>query len=165
MNREGIRRLAAEELGLPTSPYAFAASPPKRWPGAEAVGYPCFVKPVMSQLGQGPVLCRRPADIGATPGTTPSPPGGSRRRLVIVEGRIDFDFEITLLTVRSLRDDGQIRDRLLRADRPPPGQGRLCRELAAAGDDAPPPSPRRRTSPARSPPRWAAGACSASSCS
>jgi phosphoribosylglycinamide formyltransferase 2 len=108
MNREGIRRLAAEELGLPTSPYAFAASREALEAGAQAVGYPCFVKPVMSSSGKGQSYVERHADIGAAWDYALSA-GRVETALVIVEGRIDFDFEITLLTVRSLGADGQIR--------------------------------------------------------
>jgi len=108
MNREGIRRLAAEELGLPTSPYAFAASREALEAGAQTVGYPCFVKPVMSSSGKGQSYVESPADIGAAWDYALSA-GRVETALVIVEGRIAFDFEITLLTVRSLGADGQIR--------------------------------------------------------
>ena len=107
MNREGIRRLAAEELGLPTSPYAFAASREALEAGAAAVGYPCFVKPVMSSSGKGQSYVESAADIGAAWDYALSA-GRVETALVIVEGRIDFDFEITLLTVRSVGADGQI---------------------------------------------------------
>ena len=108
MNREGIRRLAAEELGLPTSPFAFAGSAEDLAAGAEAVGYPCFVKPVMSSSGKGQSFVDGPeeiADAWAHAEASGRVAGGR----VIVEGRIDFDFEITLLTVRSLDADGQVR--------------------------------------------------------
>ena len=107
MNREGIRRLAAEELGLPTSPYAFAASREALEAGAEAVGYPCFVKPVMSSSGKGQSYVESAADIGAAWDYALSA-GRVETALVIVEGRIDFDFEITLLTVRSVGANGEI---------------------------------------------------------
>ena len=76
MNREGIRRLAAEELGLPTSPYAFAVRRGRAGQAAaEVIGFPCFVKPVMSLLRQGPVLCREPRRdrrrLGLRPGGRP----------------------------------------------------------------------------------------------
>ena len=106
MNREGIRRLAVEELGLPTSPYAFAASREALEAGANAVGYPCFVKPVMSSSGKGQSYVESPADIGAAWDYALSA-GRVETALVIVEGRIAFDFEITLLTVRSLGADGE----------------------------------------------------------
>ncbi|MGA0546025.1 formate-dependent phosphoribosylglycinamide formyltransferase [Brevundimonas sp. VNH65] len=108
MNREGIRRLAAEALGLPTSPFAFAGSAEELAAGAEAVGYPCFVKPVMSSSGKGQSFVEAPeeiADAWAHAEASGRVAGGR----VIVEGRIDFDFEITLLTVRSLDADGQVR--------------------------------------------------------
>lgn len=100
MNREGIRRLAAEELALPTSPYAFASTREELAAGARAVGYPCFVKPVMSSSGKGQSYVEAPADIGAAWDYALSG-GRVEQPRVIVEGRIDFDFEITLLTVRS----------------------------------------------------------------
>jgi phosphoribosylglycinamide formyltransferase 2 len=108
MNREGIRRLAAEELGLPTSPYAFAGSREALEAGAKAVGYPCFVKPVMSSSGKGQSDVESAADIGAAWDYALSA-GRVETALVIVEGRIDFDFEITLLTVRSLGADGEVQ--------------------------------------------------------
>jgi phosphoribosylglycinamide formyltransferase 2 len=110
MNREGIRRLAAEELGLPTSPYAFAASRQALEAGAAAVGYPCFVKPVMSSSGKGQSYVEGPADIAAAWDYALAA-GRVEQALVIVEGRIAFDFEITLLTVRSLGADGQVQTR------------------------------------------------------
>ena len=107
MNREGIRRLAAETLGLPTSPYAFAASREALAAGAEAVGYPCFVKPVMSSSGKGQSYVETAADIGAAWDYALAA-GRVEQTLVIVEGKIDFDFEITLLTVRARGADGAI---------------------------------------------------------
>ena len=106
MNREGIRRLAAEELGIPTSPYAFAASGAELAAGADAVGYPCFVKPVMSSSGKGQSYVESAADIAAAWDYALAA-GRVEQALVIVEGRIDFHFEITLLTVRSKAADGQ----------------------------------------------------------
>ncbi|MBX3481851.1 MAG: formate-dependent phosphoribosylglycinamide formyltransferase [Caulobacter sp.] len=107
MNREGIRRLAAEELGLPTSSYAFADSGEALRAGAEKVGYPCFVKPVMSSSGKGQSYVESAADIDAAWDYALAA-GRVEQALVIVEGRIDFDYEITLLTVRALGADGQI---------------------------------------------------------
>ena len=107
MNREGIRRLAAETLGLPTSPYAFAASREALAAGAAAVGYPCFVKPVMSSSGKGQSYVESAADIDAAWDYALAA-GRVEQTLVIVEGRIDFDFEITLLTVRARRAGGEI---------------------------------------------------------
>ena len=109
MNREGIRRLAAEALGLPTSPYAFAGSAEELASGAEAVGYPCFVKPVMSSSGKGQSYVEGPGGIAEAWAYAQSA-GRVGAARVIVEGRIDFDFEITLLTVRSLRDGQVVTD-------------------------------------------------------
>ena len=109
MNREGIRKLAAEDLGLPTSPYAFAGSPEELAAGAEAVGYPNFVKPVMSSSGKGQSFVES-ADEIADAWTYAQESGRVAGARVIVEGRIDFDFEITLLTVRSLRDGVVVTD-------------------------------------------------------
>ena len=108
MNREGIRRLAAEELGLPTSPYAFAGSAEELAEGAARVGYPCFVKPVMSSSGKGQSYVEG-ADQIADAWTYAEGAGRVAGGRVIVEGRIDFDYEITLLTVRSRGEDGQTR--------------------------------------------------------
>jgi phosphoribosylglycinamide formyltransferase 2 len=108
MNREGIRRLAAEALGLPTSPFAFASSEDDLAAGAAGVGFPCFVKPVMSSSGKGQSYVERPDQVAAA--WRHALDGGRvEQARVIVEGRIAFDFEITLLTVRSLGADGQIR--------------------------------------------------------
>ncbi len=108
MNREGIRKLAAEDLGLPTSPYAFARS------GAElqaaidnGIGYPCFIKPTMSSSGKGQSRITNHAEVlpaweyAASAGRVDS-------GIVIVEGQIDFDYEITLLTVRAKNAQGEI---------------------------------------------------------
>ncbi len=107
MNREGIRRLAAEELGLPTSAYAFASSREELEAGAAAVGYPCFVKPVMSSSGKGQSYVENAAEIGAAWDYALSA-GRVETARVIVEGRIDFDFEITLLTVRAVGASGEV---------------------------------------------------------
>jgi phosphoribosylglycinamide formyltransferase 2 len=106
MNREGIRRLAAEELGLPTSAYAFASTQAELAAGAEAVGFPCFVKPVMSSSGKGQSYVEGPESI-AEAWRYALEGGRVEQPRVIVEGRVDFDFEITQLTVRSLQD-GQV---------------------------------------------------------
>lgn len=108
MNREGIRRLAAETLGLPTSPFAFASTAEDLAQGADAVGYPCFIKPVMSSSGKGQSYVEDKAGI-AEAWDYALAAGRVEQARVIVEGRIDFDFEITLLTVRSRGSDGQIR--------------------------------------------------------
>lgn len=99
MNREGIRRLAAEELGLPTSPYRFADSLEECCAAVAAIGFPCLIKPVMSSSGKGQSVLRGEADIA--PAWDYAQAGGrAGKGRVIVEGFIDFDYEITLLTVR-----------------------------------------------------------------
>ncbi|WP_332678260.1 formate-dependent phosphoribosylglycinamide formyltransferase [Brevundimonas sp.] len=107
MNREGIRRLAGEELGLPTSPYAFASSADELADAVERIGLPVFVKPVMSSSGKGQSFVEA-LDQVADAWTYAQSGGRVETATVIVEGRIDFDFEITLLTVRSMRD-GAVR--------------------------------------------------------
>ena len=99
MDREGIRRLAAEELGLPTSPYRFAASPEEFRAAVAAIGMPCVVKPVMSSSGKGQSVVRTAADIDAA-WQYAQAGGRAGAGRVIVEGFIAFDYEITLLTVR-----------------------------------------------------------------
>ena len=99
MNREGIRRLAAEELGLPTSPYRFADSEDDYRAAIEALGLPCVVKPIMSSSGKGQSVVKAVDDIA--PAWRYAQEGGrAGKGRVIVEGFIDFDYEITLLTVR-----------------------------------------------------------------
>ncbi|MHB1247337.1 MAG: formate-dependent phosphoribosylglycinamide formyltransferase [Sulfuriferula sp.] len=108
MHREGIRRLVAEELGLPTSPYYFADSVAELQAAIDgSIGYPCIVKPVMSSSGKGQSKLDGPADVAGAWDVAAS---GSRvnQGRVIVEGFIDFDYEITLLTVRALDTAGQI---------------------------------------------------------
>jgi phosphoribosylglycinamide formyltransferase 2 len=105
MNRERIRRLAAEELALPTSRYAFASSLEELRAAIDAgVGYPCFVKPVMSSSGKGQSRLRSAADIAPAWDKALSA-GRVKQARVIVEAQVDFEFEITLLTVRAA--DGQ----------------------------------------------------------
>ena len=103
MNREGIRRLAAEQLGLPTSPYRFADSLADLKAACAAVGFPCVIKPVMSSSGKGQSKIDGPDEIEEAWNYAAS---GSRVNAgrVIVEGFIDFDYEITQLTVRALKD-------------------------------------------------------------
>ena len=99
MDREGIRRLAAEELGIPTSPYRFASSLTECRDAIAAIGTPCVIKPVMSSSGRGQSVVREPAAAGAAwDAAIAGARGGAER--VIVEGFIEFDYEITLLTVR-----------------------------------------------------------------
>ena len=109
MDREGIRRLAAETLGLPTSPYVFCDSLQELQAAIDAkIGYPCIVKPVMSSSGKGQSKIAGPADVQ---GAWDYAMAGGRvsHGRVIVEGFIDFDYEITQLTVRALGADGQVQ--------------------------------------------------------
>jgi len=107
MNREGIRRLAAETLGLPTSPYVFAASLAEMTAAAEKLSYPVIVKPVMSSSGKGQ---SRVDDASQLQAAWEYAARGGRvdKGRVIVEGVIDFDYEITLLTVRALGTSGRV---------------------------------------------------------
>src|SRR6201995_1353732 len=100
MNRERIRRLAAEDLKLPTSPYAFASSLKELEAAAARIGFPCFVKPVMSSSGKGQSRLTSAADLAPAWEKALSA-GRVREARVIVEGEIKFDFEITQLTVRA----------------------------------------------------------------
>lgn len=101
MNREGIRRLAAEELGLPTSPYRFADTKEQFLDAVREIGIPCVVKPVMSSSGHGQSTIKSEADV--LPAWEEAQKGGrAGAGRVIVEGFIKFDYEITLLTVRSV---------------------------------------------------------------
>lgn len=101
MNREGIRRLAAEELGLPTSPYRFADTREEFDAAIAAIGLPCVVKPVMSSSGHGQTTVRRAEQIDAA-WHEAQEGGRAGAGRVIVEGFVNFDYEITLLTVRSV---------------------------------------------------------------
>ena len=109
MNREGIRRLAAEELGLPTSPYCFADSLAELQAAIDGgIGYPCIVKPVMSSSGKGQSTLRGPEDVNkawdyAMQG------GRVAQSRIIVEGFVDFEYEITLLTVRARDASGEVQ--------------------------------------------------------
>ncbi|WP_137939377.1 formate-dependent phosphoribosylglycinamide formyltransferase [Chitinivorax sp. B] len=108
MNREGIRRLAAEELGLPTSPYAFADSLAVLQAAIDdGIGYPCLVKPVMSSSGKGQSTVYGPDEVAAA-WDYAAAGGRVNQGRVIVEGFIDFDYEITQLTVRATGQDGGI---------------------------------------------------------
>ena len=106
MDREGIRRLAAETLALPTSPYVFCDSLAELQAAIDdRIGYPCVVKPVMSSSGTGQSRIDGPGDVA--PAWEAAMAGGRvRQGRVIVEGFIDFDYEITLLTVRAAREGG-----------------------------------------------------------
>lgn len=101
MNREGIRRLAAEELGLPTSPYRFAVTEEEFKAAVKEIGMPCVVKPIMSSSGHGQSVVRKEEDID--PAWHYAQEGGrAGAGKVIVEGFVDFDYEITQLTVRHI---------------------------------------------------------------
>jgi len=109
MDREGIRRLAAETLGLPTSPYVFCDSLAELQAAIdERIGYPCIVKPVMSSSGKGQSKISGPADV-KTAWDHAMAGGRVSHGRVIVEGFIDFDYEITQLTVRAVGADGQVQ--------------------------------------------------------
>jgi phosphoribosylglycinamide formyltransferase 2 len=99
MNREGIRRLAAEELGLGTSPYRFASSRAEYARAVEAIGLPCVVKPIMSSSGKGQSVVRTESDV-AKAWAHAQDGGRAGKGKVIVEGFVAFDYEITLLTIR-----------------------------------------------------------------
>jgi phosphoribosylglycinamide formyltransferase 2 len=105
MNREGIRRLAAETLSLPTSPYEFANNLEELRAATTSIGFPCIVKPVMSSSGKGQSKLKGPNDVEAAWNNAAS---GSRvdSGRIIVEGFIDFEYEITLLTVRAKDTQG-----------------------------------------------------------
>jgi phosphoribosylglycinamide formyltransferase 2 len=108
MNREGIRRLAAEELGLPTSRFGFADTLNElRMTVDGSIGYPCFIKPVMSSSGKGQSRIEQPEEVEAAWNYAMSG-GRVNRSRVIVEAEIEFDYEITLLTVRALGPQGDI---------------------------------------------------------
>ena len=100
MNREGIRRLAAEELGIRTSDYRFASDYDEFKAAVDAVGIPCVVKPIMSSSGHGQCTIKTPEEIDQA-WQTAQEGGRAGAGRVIVEGFVDFDYEITLLTVRS----------------------------------------------------------------
>jgi phosphoribosylglycinamide formyltransferase 2 len=108
MNREGIRRLAAEELKLPTSPYAFANSLAELQAAIDSgIGYPCVVKPVMSSSGKGQSVLRGPQDV-AVAWEHAMKAGRVKEARVIVEAFVVFDYEITLLTVRAVGASGLV---------------------------------------------------------
>lgn len=110
MHREGIRRLAAEELGLPTSPYRFASSLDELRGACAAIGFPCIVKPVMSSSGKGQSKLDGAGDV-ETAWNYAAAGGRVDAGRVIVEGFVDFDYEITLLTVRAVDGQGQVETR------------------------------------------------------
>ncbi|HAF00148.1 MAG TPA: phosphoribosylglycinamide formyltransferase 2 [Methylophilaceae bacterium] len=109
MNREGIRKLAAEELQLPTSPYAFAHSEAElQYAIDEGIGYPCFIKPTMSSSGKGQSRITQASEVKPAWDYAASA-GRVNQGVVIVEGQIDFDYEITLLTVRAKNAKGEVQ--------------------------------------------------------
>lgn len=109
MNREGIRELAAAELGLPTSKYAFADTFEQLKTAVDGgIGYPCFIKPTMSSSGKGQSMVKSADQLQAAWDYAKAG-GRADTGKVIVEAKIDFDFEITLLTVRALNADGQVQ--------------------------------------------------------
>lgn len=109
MNREGIRRLAAETLKLPTSPYAFARSETELQTAIDAgIGYPCFIKPTMSSSGKGQSRVTQASEV-KTAWDYAATGGRVNQGVVIVEGQIAFDYEITLLTVRAKNAKGEIQ--------------------------------------------------------
>jgi len=108
MNREGIRRLAAETLGLATSPYRFADSLEELRAACTEIGFPCIVKPVMSSSGKGQSKLDSAADV-ETAWNYAAAGGRVNSGRVIVEGFIDFDYEITQLTVRAIGSNGEIQ--------------------------------------------------------
>lgn len=101
MNREGIRRLAAEELGVTTSPYRFASDFEEFKDAVKTVGIPCVIKPIMSSSGHGQSVIKSEADIESS-WRIAQEGGRAGAGRVIVEGFVDFDYEITMLTVRSI---------------------------------------------------------------
>lgn len=107
MNREGIRRLAAETLGLPTSPYKFAESLAEMQGAIDEIGFPCFIKPVMSSSGKGQSKVKTQDEVEKAWDYAASA-GRVNSGKVIVEGMIDFDYEITLLTVRAKEATGEV---------------------------------------------------------
>jgi phosphoribosylglycinamide formyltransferase 2 len=108
MNREGIRLLAAETLGLPTSPYAFARSQQELQDAIDGgIGYPCFIKPTMSSSGKGQSRITNASEVSCAWEYAASG-GRVNKGVVIVEGQIDFDYEITLLTIRSKNAAGEV---------------------------------------------------------
>ena len=109
MNREGIRTLVAEQLKIPTSKYAFAQSFEELQAAVNSgIGYPCFIKPTMSSSGKGQTMVKSPDQL-KTAWDYAKSSGRVDTGKVIVEAKIDFDFEITLLTVRSLDENGAVQ--------------------------------------------------------
>jgi phosphoribosylglycinamide formyltransferase 2 len=157
MNRERIRKLAAEELKLPTSPYAFASSLEELQAAIDGgIGYPCFVKPVMSSSGKGQSRLKGPADV-AKAWDKALTAGRVKQPRVIVEGEIRFDFEITQLTVRASDQAGGVATHFCA----PIGHVQIDGDYVESWQ----PQAMSDSAPPRSPARWAGLAFSASSCS
>ena len=109
MNREGIRTLVAEQLNIPTSKYAFAQSFDELQAAVDkGIGYPCFIKPTMSSSGKGQSMVKSADQLRAAWDYAKSSGRGDTGK-VIVEAKIDFDFEITLLTIRALNEKGEVQ--------------------------------------------------------
>jgi phosphoribosylglycinamide formyltransferase 2 len=109
MNREGIRTLVAEQLNIPTSKYAFAQSFDELQAAVDkGIGYPCFIKPTMSSSGKGQSMVKSADQLRAAWDYAKSS-GRVDTGKVIVEAKIDFDFEITLLTIRALNEKGEVQ--------------------------------------------------------
>ena len=118
MNREGIRTMAAEEVGVPTSSYAFAETYSELKAAVDNdIGYPCFIKPTMSSSGKGQSMVHSEDQLEKAWETAKSG-GRTDTGKVIVEGAIDFDYEITLLTVRALNEQGTIDTHFCVSNRP-----------------------------------------------
>lgn len=128
MNREGIRCLAAEKLGLRTSPYRFAGTDEEYQAAVAEIGLPFVIKPIMSSSGKGQSTVREESEVAAA-WEYAQEGGRAGKGKVIVEGFVDFDYEITLLTVRHA--GGNV---VLRANWSHSGIWRLSGKLAAAGD-------------------------------
>ncbi len=162
LDREGMRRLAADELGLPTAPFWFAGSAEELTAVAEHAGFPLVVKPIAAAPGEGQSVLLRAEDVepawhrAVAAGRIP-------HNRVMAETVVEVDFEVTLLTVRTTGPTGPARA-LLRADRPPPGRRRRAGVVAAAAVVAAPRWTRRSRSPRASSTRWVGAGCSASSC-
>jgi phosphoribosylglycinamide formyltransferase 2 len=108
MNREGIRKLASETLNIPTSPFAFAKNLAELKSVIDLkIGFPCFIKPTMSSSGKGQSRIMKPSEITKA-WEYAAKSGRVDQGVVIVEGQVDFDYEITLLTVRAKNKDGEI---------------------------------------------------------
>jgi phosphoribosylglycinamide formyltransferase 2 len=107
MNREGIRKLAAEELNIPTSPYGFARNLGELQDLAKKIGYPCFIKPTMSSSGKGQSKVSSEEELESAWDYAASA-GRVDQGVVIIEGMVNFDYEITLLTVRAKNEQGDV---------------------------------------------------------